>query len=178
MTTERSLVLIKHDAVSRGLIGDIISRIEKTGLKVIGMKMLVPQKNIAMRHYKITEDWAKSVFEKAKKVSEATKKEFKFKDPLAYGEMIHEMNVSYLSEGAVVALVCEGPHALEIIRKLVGHTEPRQALTGTIRGDYSYDSYTIADLQKRSIKNLIHASENSPEAQREISLWFNDNELV
>ncbi len=174
---EKSLILIKHDGVSRGLIGEIISRFEKIGLKIIGMKMLHADEKLASNHYLVDEEWAKNVFEKTKNAYEKNKKKFPFKDHMEYGKMIQSWNVGFLREGPVVAIVIEGLHAVEIIRKLVGNTEPRQALPGTIRGDYTVESYAVADIKKRPVRNLVHASGSVKEAEREISLWFKENEL-
>lgn len=174
---EKSLILIKHDAVSRGLIGEIITRFEKTGLKIIGMKMLHADEKLASNHYVVNEEWAKAVFEKTKNAYEKNNKDFPFKNPMEYGKMIQEWNVGFLREGPIIAIVLEGPHAIEIARKIVGNTEPRQALPGTIRGDYTFESYAVADLRKRPVRNLVHASGSVKEAEREISLWFKDNEL-
>lgn len=175
---ERSLILIKPDGVKRGIIGEVISRLEKTGLKIIGMKMVLADNKIADEHYRVTEQWAKAVYDRTKKVYEKTERDFPFQDHMEYGEIIQGMCKDFLKEGHVVALVFEGPHAVEIIRKIVGHTEPRQALPGTIRGDFLYDSYTLADSDKRAIRNLIHASGDVKEAEREIGLWFKKDELL
>ncbi|MEK6826670.1 MAG: nucleoside-diphosphate kinase [Nanoarchaeota archaeon] len=175
---ERTFVLIKHDGVAKGLIGEIISRFERIGLKIVGLKMLLVDEELAKNHYKVTKEWATNLFDKSKKAAEKNGKKFPFKDPIEYGKMIQAWNQEYLREGPIVAIVFEGPHAVEIIRKMVGHTEPRQALPGTIRGDYIIDSYDFADRHKRSIRNLIHASENLQEADREIGLWFKKEELV
>ncbi len=174
---ERTLILVKHDGVLRNLVGNIIERFERVGLKIIGLKMIYANQGLAENHYQVTKEWATSVFEKTKKTYEKDGKKFAFKNPMEYGKMIQEWNVNYLREGPVVAIVFEGPHAVEISRKIVGNTEPRQALPGTIRGDYIYESYAIADNKKRPVRNLIHASGDVSEAEREIELWFKSDEL-
>ena len=175
---ERSLVLIKPDGISRSLIGEIISRFEKTGLKIIGVKMVNAGKELLGDHYIVSDKWAKSLFERAKKSAEEKGKKLKYNDYKTLAKVIQKNLVSYLQEGPIVAMVFEGLHAIEIIRKIVGHTEPRQALPGTIRGDFLLDSYEIADQDDRAIKNLIHASSDAEEAKREINLWFKKEELV
>jgi len=175
---EKTLVLIKPDAVSRGLIGKIISRIEDIGLKIIAMKMIWADSKLAEKHYALDEAWAKNVYEKTKKTREAAGEPFPFKDHMAYGKMIQSWNINFLKEGPAIALITEGPHAVEIIRKIVGSTEPRQANPGTIRGDFAMvESYAIANDKGRVLRNLIHASDSPENAEREIELWFQKHEL-
>src|SRR3989344_6431622 len=149
---ERTLVLIKPDGVERGLIGEIIKRFENVGLKIIGMKMLWIDKEFAKKHY--TED--------------VTKRR---------GEKVRKMLLDYITAGPVVALALEGIHAVELVRKLVGDTESRKALPGTIRGDFSHHSFAYADKKGIAVRNVIHASGNEKEAKEEIKLWFSANEL-
>ncbi len=178
MIVERTLVLIKPDGVVRGLSGEIISRFEKTGLKIAGMKMLWADEELAKKHYILEEEWAKNVFEKTKITREAQGQPFPYKDFMEYGKMIRDWNASFLQEGPVVALVIEGPHAIEITRKMVGSTEPRQAAPGTIRGDFAMiESYQIANDKSRVLRNLVHASDSIETANREIAVWFKNNEL-
>lgn len=175
---ERTLILIKPDGVTRGLIGKIISRFEDMGIKVIGMKMVWVDENFAQEHYRLEEEWAKNVFMKTKITHEKEGKKFPYKDHMEFGKMIQKWNMDFLREGPVVALVLESPHAVEIIRKMVGSTEPRQAVPGTIRGDFaSVESYAVANEKERVLRNLIHASDSIENAAREIALWFNPDEL-
>lgn len=178
MLMERTLVLIKPDGVVRGLIGKIISRFEDIGLKLAGMKMVWVDEKFAKEHYKLDEEWAKNVFTKTKTTRESQGQEFPFKDHMEYGGMIQKWNMNFLREGPVVAFVLEGPHAIEIVRKIVGSTEPRQAAPGTIRGDFaSIESYPLANDKERVLRNLIHASDSVENANREIDLWFEKKEL-
>lgn len=178
MKTERTLVLVKHDGVVRGLIGKIISRFEEAGLKVIAMKMIWADEKLAKNHYQLDEQWAKNVFEKTKTTQEKEGKKFPYKDHMEFGSLIQRWNIDFLKEGPVVAIVIEGPHSVEIARKIVGHTEPRQALPGTIRGDFaSIESYAVANEKARVLRNLVHASDSPENAQREIALWFKESEL-
>ena len=149
---EKTLVLLKTDAVERGLIGKIIERFENAGLKIIGMKMQWIDVDFAKKHY--TEDIAER-----------------------RGEHVREWLLQYITEGPVVAMVIEGLHAIETVRKIVGPTEPRTAAPGTIRGDFALHSYDFADDKKVSIRNLIHASGDKKDADYEIKLWFKSEEL-
>ena len=149
---ERTLVLIKPDGVERGLIGKIISRFEDPGLKIIAMKMVWVDKNFAKKHY--TEDLAKR-----------------------RGEEVRNMMVNFITEGPVVALILEGVNAIENVRKIVGTTEPKSSLPGTIRGDFCHVSYSYADSKKIVVKNIIHASSSKEDAENEIKLWFKKDEI-
>lgn len=178
MVIERTLVVLKPDAISRNLMGEIITRFERTGLKIMGMKMVWVDEAFAKKHYFLDEQWAKNVYEKTKKTKEANGEPFPYKDHMEYGGMIQRWNANFLREGPVVALVLQGPHAVEIVRKMVGSTEPRQATPGTIRGDYAMiESYTLANTKERVLRNLAHASDSPENAEREISLWFKEEEL-
>jgi nucleoside-diphosphate kinase len=145
---EKTLVLIKPDGVQRSLAGEIITRFEKVGLKIIGMKMVWVNKEFAKKHYKAHVD-----------------------KPFYAGLE------SMITEGPVIAIVLEGIHAVELVRKIVGPTEPKSALPGTIRGDYAHVSYSYADKKGIAIKNLVHASANNDEAKAEIEIWFKKEEL-
>ncbi|MCD4666326.1 nucleoside-diphosphate kinase [archaeon] len=149
---EKSLVLIKPDGVKRGLAGEIISRFEKVGLKIVGMKMVWVDENFAKEHY--TEDITKR-----------------------RGEKVRTNLLKFIKSGPVIAMCVEGIEAIEVIRKIVGETEPKSALPGTIRGDYSHISYGMADKLNKAIENLIHASANKEDAEHEVSLWFAIEEL-
>lgn len=178
MHREKTFVLIKPDGVQRNLIGKIINRFEETGLKIIAIKMLWPSRELAEKHYPLDEEWAKGIFNKTKASYEKDNKPFLFKDHIEAGKEIQSRLIKFLTSSPVIALILEGPHAVEITRKLVGSTESRQALPGTIRGDFaSVESYAIADTKQRTIYNLIHASDTKATAEKEISLWFSPNEL-
>jgi nucleoside-diphosphate kinase len=173
---EKTLILIKHDAVQRGLVGDIVKRFEQKGLKIAGMKMVQPTEEIVKKHYVVTDEWAKKVGENTRKSAE--KKGIKIKETdKEIAERIQQWNADYLMEGPIIAIVFEGYHAIEIGRKLIGNTEARRADIGTIRGDFSVDSYDIAEEKQRSVRNLIHGSENQEQAENEVNLWFTKKEL-
>lgn len=149
---ERTLVLLKPDAVQRGLMGRIIQRFEDSGLKIVGMKMVWADKEHAAKHY--TEDIA-----------------------IRRGERVRSDSINLITSGPVVAFVVEGVSAIENTRKLVGPTESKSAAPGTIRGDFSHVSYAYADEKKLAIKNLIHASGDAKDAESELALWFTPAEL-
>lgn len=178
MEKERTLVLLKPDTVRRSLAGKIISRFEDAGLKVVAMKMVWADKSLAEKHYFLDEDWAKKVFEKTKAGYEKEGKEMKYKTHMELGKTIQSWNMNFLLEGPVIAIVLEGNHAIELVRKMIGSTEPRQAAPGTIRGDFATtESYAVADANSRVMRNMTHASDSPETAKREISLWFSPKEI-
>lgn len=179
---ERTLVVLKPDTVARGIMGDIISRFEKVGLKVIGAKMITVTKEHADKHYpsdrkEFIEGMGNKTLENYQSLGVDVKKEFGHDDPHKLGLEIREWLVSMITEGPVFAFILEGPHAVELVRKIVGHTLPLKAAPGTIRGDYSFDSSYLANTGKRPIKNMLHASGTKEEAEFEIDLWFKPEEL-
>lgn len=150
---ERSLVLLKPDAIERGLIGEILQRFEKVGLKIAGLKLVQASDEMAKKHY--TEDLAQR-----------------------RGENVRNMMIEMLKSGPVVAVCLEGIEAVELVRKMVGATEPKSAQPGTIRGDYSHVSFKFADAKNTGIYNLIHASGSVEEGKQEVAVWFAPNEIV
>lgn len=174
--TERSLVLIKPDGVQRALVGKIINRFEKCGLKVVGLKMLLANKELAGRHYADDEAWLLSVGEKA--LAAAEKRGEKMTETaMEIGQRVRSQLVDYLAMSPVVAICIEGHNAVAKIRKIVGFTSPQDAEPGTIRGDFAIDSFVLSDNSGRPIQNLVHASGEIDEAEREIKIWFTDKEL-
>lgn len=171
------MVLVKPDGVARGQVGEIISRFERVGLKIVAMKMVLPERSQVDRHYALTEEWMKGVFEKAKQKYDAKGEKFEFSDHKAYGKNIKDGLVEFLLSGPVVAMVLEGQESVALIRKLVGATEPMSSAPGTIRGDLSPDTYALSNLQNRPLRNLIHASGTVEEAGNEISIWFTQKEM-
>ena len=174
---ERSLVLLKPDSIQRGLIGEIISRFEKKGLKIVAMKMIWPTKKIAMDHYFWSDEekegtgnrTIEAYLAKGLKITKTAKE---------YAEDVQRRMYSYLQTGPIIAMVLEGAHAIEQVRKLVGHGNPLAADVGTIRADLTIDSYVVADEVDRAARNLVHASGNLQEAERELKVWFKEEELV
>ena len=150
-TKERTLVLLKPDAVQRNLVGEIVSRFERVGLKIVAMKLALPTKEQAYTHYKINPNLPQTIL-----------------DHLA----------RFLSASPVVAMILEGNKAIPIVRKMIGSTEPLQSIPGTIRGDFTIDSYDLADKDGRAVRNLVHASSSAEDAEKEIKVWFKKDELV
>lgn len=154
MAIEQTLVVFKPDAVQRGIVGEILSRFERVGLKIVATKMIAPTREHYYKHY---EEIGKMITRR--------------------GQDKFDITLEMMIQGPVVAMVLEGVEAVELVRKLVGTTEPKSAAPGTIRGDYSHMSFGYADGEGRGIPNLIHASGDSDEAAQEIAHWFSDEEL-
>lgn len=174
---ERSFVAVKHDGVQRNLVGEIISRIERTGLKIIALKMFVPDRERAIKHYGKDDAWCETkgarMIETFKSLGKETNK-----TAIEYGREIIESVINYITVGPIVGLVVEGNQAVGIVKKLVGGTEPLTSDVGTIRGDYTLDSYALTDTDGRAIRNLVHCSDKPEEAEREIAIWFKKEELI
>jgi len=151
---ERTLIIFKPDAVQRGVVGEILTRFERVGLKIIGMKMIAPTREQFYEHY---ENIGKMVSRRGKHAFDVT--------------------VEFMLQGPVITMVLEGIEAVSLVRKLVGSTEPKSAEVGTIRGDYSHISFSYADTEGKSTPNLIHASGSLEEAEQEIDYWFSNSEL-
>lgn len=176
--SERTLVIIKPDGVQRTLIGEIIKRYEQVGFKLSGMKLLIPSVEQAKNHYMVGgEEWLETIGTKAAAAYEKKGMKSPYATPRENGVAILESNAQYLSAGPVIAMVWKGAHVVEVIRKITGGTEPRSSDVGTIRGDYVNDSYMMADTDGRSIRNLIHASGTTEEAEKEIPIWFDEKEV-
>ena len=178
MKTERTFVIIKPDGVQRSLIGEIIGRFERVGLKLVAMKMIVPTEEMAGKHYTLDPEWVRKVGEKSIKGYESKGKIPPSKDPIEVGNRVLEVLKKYMTSGPVVAMTWQGAHAVGIVRKMVGGTEPLTSDVGTIRGDFVLDSYQISDTSGRAIRNLIHASGSIEEAKNEINLWFKEKEII
>ncbi len=175
---EKTLVILKPDAVQRSLIGEIISRYERIGLKLVAMKMLVPTVEMIEKHYTLDPEWVRITGEKTIKSYLSKGKTPPSEDPLEITKVILEKLKKYMTSGPVVAMVWQGAHAVKIVRKIVGGTEPLTSDVGTIRGDYVLDSYEMSDADGRSVRNLVHATGTIEEAEREIKHWFSDDELI
>ncbi len=176
--TERTLVIIKPDGVQRGLVGEIIRRYERSGLKLVGLKMVVPTKDFIEKHYLINPEWRRITGEKTIESYRKNGKKPPSDDPHKVTEVILNNLKNYLSSGPVIAMVWQGMHAVGIVRKITGGTEPLTSDVGTIRGDLTIDSYEVSDVDGRAVRNLIHASGTPEEAEKEVSLWFSDKELL
>lgn len=175
---ERTLVIIKPDGMQRALIGEIISRYERIGLKLIGMKLMVPTAEMIEKHYTLDPGWRQAVGEKSIRGFEASGVTPPSMDPLEIAKGILERLARYMTSGPVIAMVWQGAHAVKIVRKLTGGTEPLTSDVGTIRGDFMLDSYQMSETDNRSIRNLVHASGSVSEAEDEIAHWFKPEELL
>ena len=175
---ERTLVIIKPDGVQRSLIGEVIKRYERVGLKLVGLKILVPTAEMVEEHYTLDSGWRKSVGEKSIKGYLDKGIEPPSSDPLVVAEKVLNSLKKYLTSGPVVAMVWQGAHAVKIVRKVTGGTEPLTSDMGTIRGDFVLDSYQMSDLDSRAVRNIVHASGSVPEAEAEINHWFKPAELI
>jgi nucleoside-diphosphate kinase len=151
---EQTLIILKPDALQRGIMGEIITRFERVGLKIVAAKIVSPSKDHYYHHYETI----------GKMISRR-------------GQDAFDITISYMQTGPVMAMVLEGVEAVSLVRKLIGTTEPKVAQPGTIRGDYSHISFEYANNKKVSIPNLIHASGNTSEAKQEIAHWFKDDEI-
>ncbi|MEK7159074.1 MAG: nucleoside-diphosphate kinase [Patescibacteria group bacterium] len=178
MKNEKTLVMIKPDGIQRSLVGEIIQRLERVGLKLVALKMLVPTEEQIEQHYTLDPEWRRITGEKTIKSYKDKGLEPPSEDPLAITAVILKNLIKYMSSGPVVAMIWQGAHAVKIVRKLVGSTEPLSSDVGTIRGDFVLDSYQLSDVDGRSVRNLIHASGSPTEAENEINHWFNEKELV
>ena len=153
-TQERTLIIFKPDAVQRGIVGEILARFEKVGLKIVAAKMLKPDYDHYFKHYETI----------GKMISRRGQKPF-------------DVTLDMMNAGPVIAFILEGVEAVSLARKMVGSTEPKAALPGTVRGDYSHMSFAHADANETGIPNLMHASGDSEEAKVEIAHWFSENEI-
>jgi len=178
---ERTLVIVKPDAVKRGLIGEVISRIERAGLRIVAAKMVWASREQMAGFYPSDESWLRSVGNKTlnsyREMGIDPKAELGTDDPTEIGKMVKGWLIDYMTEAPILLMVVEGNHAVSVVRKLVGNTLPYKAEPGTIRGDFSSDSPDLANRERRSIRNLVHASDSPEEARREISYWFKEGEV-
>ena len=173
---ERTLIAIKPEAIQRQLIGEFTTKFEKRGLKLIACKMLAPNKELIEKHYPDDENWylatgtktLKNYQERGVKVTIG---------PIEIAKIVHQRLIDHFLNRPMILMIWEGPHAIALGRKTAGATNPLIADIGSIRGDYSLESYELADDIERAAHTLVHASENSSEAEREIKIWFKDNEI-
>lgn len=179
--SERTVVLIKPDGVKRALIGEILQRFEKAGLKIVALKMAWVDKDLVAKHYPDDKEYLTKVGQKTLKTYEEygqdPNEELGIKDAYEIGKMVRQWNMDFLSSGPVVAILLQGLHAVDNVRMMAGNTLPRFAQPGTIRGDYSLDSPILANMNRRTVRNLIHASGSIKEAKFEEELWFHKNEI-
>ncbi len=178
---ERTLIILKPDAVKRGLVGKVIETFENVGLKLMAAKMLRPDEKAIKNHYPGTPAWIKEMGEKTltsfKQSGTDVKKTFKTEDPEKLGQFVYERLIKYWMEGPIVVMVWAGPNAVIVARKLRGQTIPALADPGTLLAQYSFDSSPLSSSLDRVVKTFIHASGSTDEAEREIKYWFNNTEF-
>ncbi len=174
---ERTFVIIKPDGVQRSLLGEIIGRYERTGLKLVGLKFCLAEEAKFWSHYNKDDAW---FLKKGTKIAEDKKAAglASDKDPMEYGKDIIRQLVKFMTAGPVLMMVWEGNQAVTVVKKITGETEPSTSDVGTIRGDLTVDSYAIAAVDDRAVRNLIHCSDMPSEAEREIAIWFTPEEMV
>ena len=175
---QKTLVIIKPDAVQRTLVGEIIRRFEQVGLKIIAMKMIHADSDLIEKHYSLDPEWKKKAGEKALRKKGGRGEGMDEEEAVEIGSRLLNSLKNFMTAGPVVVIVLEGVHAVQLTRKLVGGTEPFSSDVGTIRGDFVLDSYTLADSSNRAIRNAVHASSSDEEAEKEVALWFEPGELL
>jgi len=177
MQKERTFIAVKSDGIQRHLIGEIIKRFENRGLKLVAMKMVVPTEANLAKQYPDSKEWYENVGEKTIK-SKLAKGQPETREPIEIGKWVRDMILKDIVGKPLVAMIWEGPHAVALGRKTAGATNPLDADVGTIRGDYTIESYELADLLQHPVRNLLHASGSVDEAKDEIAIYFNQNEIV
>ncbi|MFZ3031674.1 MAG: nucleoside-diphosphate kinase [Candidatus Moraniibacteriota bacterium] len=174
---ERTLIIVKPDGIQRSLMGEILMRIERTGLKFVAVKFLLPKADQCWTHYNKDEEWF--LKKGARIVDDRTAQNLPIeKEAREYGKDIIQSNVDFFTSGPVLAAVIEGNQSVAIVKKLVGGTEPTTSDVGTIRGDLTVDSYALSSIDNRAVRNLIHCSDSPEEAEREIPIWFDPSDVV
>lgn len=174
---EKTFVILKPDAIQRGLIGESIKRFEAAGLKLVAMKFVVADEDILWKHYNKDEAW----FQKKGEITIKNRQDMGMpieKEAIEYGKDIIRALVKFMSCGPVVQMIWEGNQAIGVVKKIVGGTEPTTSDVGTIRGDLTLDSYELANRDERAVRNLVHCSDEVSEAEREIKLWFSEKEIM
>ena len=174
---ERTLVLVKPDGIQRSLMGEVIRRIERTGLKFVAFKFLIANREQLVAHYNKDEVWFQAKGERVvadRKLHNLTVD----KPAIEYGKEIIDLIVNFMTAGPILAFVVQGNESVAVVKKLVGATEPKTSDVGTIRGDLTVDSYDHSSVQNRAVRNLVHCSESPAEAEREIKVWFKPEEIV
>jgi len=179
MTNQKTLVIIKPDGIQRSLIGEIIKRYERTGLKLVALKFLIPDEKMVEKHYLASgEEWIEKVGRKTIQSYKDKGMKPVFDNPIECGKFVLKVLKKYLTSGPVLAMIWQGNEAVGVIRKITGGTEPLTSDVGTIRGDFTVDSYHLADTDERAVRNLIHISALPEEAEKEIPIWFSKEEIL
>ena len=177
MAQERTLVLIKPDVLQRQLVGEILSRFERKGVKLTAMKMLNATREQVGEHYIDDEGYLIETGEKARKGAIARGEDVTGWNSLEQGKKVRQRNINYLTCGPIIAIVFEGFGVISQVRKILGSASPADGDIGTIRDDYSLDTYALADYIDRSTMTMLHASDSVENAERELKIWFKESEI-
>ncbi len=179
---DRTFVMVKPDGVKKGLVGEIIRRFEQRDLKIIALEMFKPTIEQIDNHYPKDEVWIRRLGQKTLGTYEKYQidpiETLGTNDDLEIGKKVRGWVLDYMISAPLVRMVVEGVHAVDMVRKICGATLPNMADMGTIRGDFSVDSPAVANMEKRAVMNLVHASETAEEAKHEIKHWFGDREVI
>lgn len=180
---EQTFVMIKPDGIKRGIVGEIIHRFERMGLKIVAMKMVKPGDELLLNHYKSDEDatlkrWGEKTLATYTKYGKDAKKDFGTDDPIELGKLVNKWLFDYVKSGPMLAMILEGKHVVENVVNIAGPTMPVAAPPGTIRGDFSSDSAAYANDEQRGVTNLVHISATVEEANYEKMLWFTPEEIL
>lgn len=175
---ERTFVAVKPDGVQRGLIGEVISRFERVGLKLVAMKMFVADADHIEKHYTLDPEWRRVTGEKTIASYKAKGLTPPSEDPLEITTKVLANLKTFMTSGPLIAMIWEGAHAQKIVKKITGGTEPLTSDAGSIRGDFVLDSYEMSDMDKRVVRNILHCSGSKKEAEDEINHWFKPEEVI
>jgi len=174
---ERTMIAIKPESIQRQIIGELISKFERRGLKMTACKLVAPDAGLIGQHYADDEEWYVSSGTKTRENYEK-RGEKNLLEPIEYGKRTREKLMESLRDRPILVMIWQGPHAVALGRKTAGSTNPLTADIGSIRGDYSHDSYEVSDGTGRAIQTLVHASGSVEEAEREIKIWFKPEEII
>lgn len=178
ITKERTLIILKPDVIQRQIIGEILTRFERKGLKVVAMKLVTPSRELVSKHYSDDKAYLEEVGNKGIVSAKERGEDLGDLTALEIGARVRMWNVEYLSCGPVLAVVLEGAHVIASVRKLIGKSNPVDADVGTIRADFTPDSFLLSNAQGRTTRTMIHASDSVENANREIALWFSKDEIL
>lgn len=171
---EKTLVILKVDVLARGLVGEVIKRFENVGLKITGIKMVNVSRELAEKHYAKDDEWLISVGKKLIKNQNLDPGKEK---PKEHGQRICDSLAHDLTICPVIAMVLEGHNTIQVVRKMLGEQSPENSAPGTIRGDFSFDTYVLANASNRPVITMVHASDSAETAEKEIELWFEKDEI-
>ncbi|MCR4279766.1 MAG: nucleoside-diphosphate kinase [Candidatus Zambryskibacteria bacterium] len=175
---ERTFVAVKPDGIQRGLIGEVIKRFERVGLKLVALKMVVVDETFIEKHYTLDPEWRRVTGEKTIEGYRSKGLTPPSEDPLEITAKILANLKKFMTSGPIIAMIWEGAHAQKVVKKITGGTEPLTSDVGTIRGDYVLDSYAMSDQDERAIRNIVHCSGSVKEAEDEINHWFTQEEVI